>query len=106
MGLLVTRTLTDGLLETRRYRLRCLVENLLCVGAPPALVIVVTVFLGGGAGSVFFAVVVALPVLVVAGTVRSMRAAAIWGLALAAALVVLMLFAHWLFTHPIESGQR
>ena len=58
MGLFVTRTFSDGLLETRGYRLRCLAENLLCASAAPALVLVVTVVLGGGAGSVFFAIVV------------------------------------------------
>ena len=104
MGLLVTRTLTDGLLETRRHRVRCLAENLLCAGLPPALVVAVTVLMGGGAGSVFFAIVAALPVLVVTGSARSARSAAIWGVVLAGALVLLILFAHWLFTHPIESG--
>jgi len=104
MGLLVTRTFTDGLLETRRHRLRCLAENLVCAGLPSAVVVAVTVLMGGGAGSVFFAIVAALPVLVVTGAARSARAAAIWGVALAVALVLLILFAHWLFTHPIESG--
>jgi hypothetical protein len=104
VGLFVTRTFSDGLLETRGYRLRCLAENLLCASAAPAFVIIATVLLGGGAGSAFFAIVVALPVLVVRGTVRSVRAAALWGLGLGVALVLLMLFAHWLFTHPIEPG--
>ncbi|HEX6701124.1 MAG TPA: hypothetical protein VF101_10380 [Gaiellaceae bacterium] len=102
MGFFVTRTFSDGLLETRRYRARCFAENVLCAGASPWLVIVVTLVLGGGAGSVFFAVVATLLVLVVAASVGSTRAAAAWGVVVAGAIVLAMLFAHWLFTHPIE----
>jgi len=51
MGFFVTRTYTDGVLDTRGYRLRCFVENLACAAVAPMLLALGTLLVGGGAGS-------------------------------------------------------
>ena len=101
MGLFVTRTLTDGVLDTRRYRLRCFVENLLCAAAAPALLTVGTLLLGGGAGSAFVAVVGLGLAFVVATSVRTTRGATLGGLTVALVIVLFLMAVDWLFRNPI-----
>src|SRR5919108_485495 len=70
MGLFVTRTLGDGVLDTRGYKLRCFAENLLCAAAAPASLAVATRVLGGGAGTILVVVLGAAVALVVAPSAR------------------------------------
>src|SRR5919202_6260505 len=101
MRLFVTRTLTDGVLDTRGYRLRCFVENLVCAAAAPALLVVATLFLGGGAGSIFVAAVGLGLAFVVATTVRTARGATLGGVIIAGVIVLFLLATDWLFRNPI-----
>ena len=103
MGLFVTRTYTDGVLDTRGYRLRCFAENLACAAAAPLLLTAATVALGGGVGSAIVgAVGLGLPV-VVATSVQTIRGAALGGLAVAVAIFLFLSAFDWLFSHPILS---
>jgi hypothetical protein len=101
MGLFVTRTYTDGVLDTRGYRLRCFGENFVCAAAAPALLAIATLFLGGGAGSAIVAAVGLGLAFVVATSVRTTRGAALGGLVAALAIFLFLLATDWLFTHPI-----
>jgi hypothetical protein len=101
MGFFVTRTYTDGLLDTRGYRLRCFAENLLCAAVAPGVVVLYTFLAGGGTGSVMVGVLAVALVLAVATTVRTTRGAAVGGILVAAALVLFLVVTHWLFSHPI-----
>lgn len=101
MGLFVTRTYTDGVLDTRGYRLRCFAENLVCAAAAPALLAVATLLLGGGDGSAIVGAVGLALALVVATSVRTTRGAALGGLAVTAAIVLFLFAVGWLFTHPL-----
>src|ERR671931_2490310 len=76
MGLFVTRTHTDGVLDTRGYKLRCFVENLACAAAAPALLTGATLLVGGGVGSAIVAAVGLGLVFVVATSVRTTRGGA------------------------------
>jgi len=101
MGFLVTRTYTDGVLDTRGYRLRCFVENFVCALASPALLALATLALGGGVGTVIVAFVGVALALVVATSVRTARGAAVGGVVIAALILAFLAVTHWLFTHPI-----
>ena len=101
MGLFVRRTYTDGVLDTRGYRLRCFVENLVCAAAAPALLAVATLFLGGGAGSAIAAVAGLGLAFVVASSVRTTRGAAFGGLMVAIGIFLFLLATDWLFRNPI-----
>jgi hypothetical protein len=101
MGLFVTRTYTDGVLDSRGYRLRCFVENLVCAAAAPAILTVATLFLGGGAGSAIVAAVGLGLAFVVATSVRTMRGAALGGVIVAVAIFLFLLATDWLFRNPI-----
>jgi hypothetical protein len=102
MRLFVTRTYTDGVLDTRGYRLRCFVENLVCAAAAPALLTVATFLLGGGAGSAIVAAVGLGLAFVVATSVRTTRGAALGGLVVALAIFLFLLATDWLFRNPIQ----
>jgi hypothetical protein len=102
MGLFVTRTYTDGVLDTRGYRLRCFVENLICAAVAPMLLALGTLFAGGGVGS---AIVVAVGLglaFVVATSVRTTRGAALGGVVVALAIFLFLLATDWLFRNPIQ----
>lgn len=101
MRVFVTRTYTDGVLDTRGYKFRCFVENLLCAALAPALLAVATLFLGGGAGSAIVAAVGLGLAFVVATSVRTTRGAALGGLAVALAIFLFLLATDWLFRNPI-----
>ncbi|HYZ77070.1 MAG TPA: hypothetical protein VE596_06805 [Gaiellaceae bacterium] len=104
MGLFVTRTLGDGVLDTRGYKLRCFAENLLCAAAAPASLAVATLFLGGGAGTILVLVLGAALALVVATSARTAREAGVGGVVAAAVIVLFLLASDWLFRHPILPG--
>jgi hypothetical protein len=101
MGFFVTRTYTDGVLDTRGYRLRCFAENLACAAAAPALLTIATLFLGGGAGSAIVGAVGLGLAFVVATSVRTTRGAALGGLVVAVAIFLFLYATDWLFNHPI-----
>jgi hypothetical protein len=104
MRFFVTRTLGDGVLDTRGYKLRCFAENLVCAAAAPGALAGATLFLGGGAGTVLVAVLGAALALVVATSVRTARGAAVGGAVVAGVILLFLLASDWLFRHPILPG--
>ena len=102
MGFFVTRTYTDGVLDTRRYRLRCFVENFVCAAAAPMLLAVATLLVGGGAGSAIVAACGLGLAFVVATSVRTTRGAALGGVLAALAIFLFLLATDWLFRNPIQ----
>jgi hypothetical protein len=103
MGLFVTRTYTDGVLDTRGYKLRCFAENLACAVVGPAVLTVLTLFAGGGVGSAVVAGIGLALALVVATSVRTTRGAVVGGFAIALAIFLFLFTTDWLFAHPILS---
>jgi hypothetical protein len=101
MGLFVTRTYTDGVLDTRGYKLRCFVENLVCAAAAPMLLAAGSLLVGGGVGSAIVAAVGLGLAFVVATSVRTTRGAAMGGFVVAIAIVLFLLATDWLFRNPI-----
>src|ERR687885_1029942 len=91
MGLFVPRTYSDGLLDTRGYRFRCFVENLVCTALAPMLLTLGTLLVGGGAGSAIVAAVGLGLAFVVATTVRTTRGAAFGGLVAAIGIFLFLL---------------
>jgi hypothetical protein len=102
MRFFVTRTYTDGVLDTRGYRFRCFVENLVCAAVAPMLLTVATLFLGGGAGSAIVGGVGLGLAFVVATSVRTTRGAAVGGIVVAIAIFLFLLATDWLFRNPIQ----
>jgi hypothetical protein len=102
MRLLIERTHTDGLLDTRGYKLRCFAEQLVAAAIPPAIVVVVALALGGG-GAVFafYASLGALLALVVAISAKTVRGAVAGGVVCGALMLALLLTVHYGFSHPI-----
>ena len=101
MRLFVRRTYSDGVLDTRGYKLRCFVENLACAAAAPALLTGATLLVGGGTGSAIVAAVGLGLALVVATSVRTTRGAALGGVVAAAAILLFLVAVDWLFRNPI-----
>ena len=102
MGLFVRRTYTDGVLDTRGYRLRCFAENLACAAAAPMLLALGTLLVGGSVGSAIVGAVGLGLALVVATSVRTTRGAALGGLMIALAIFLFLLATDWLFRNPIQ----
>jgi hypothetical protein len=94
----------DGLLLTRRERLKLFWGRLGGGMGPPLLLAVVVAGLGGGAVAMAIAVLGVLLGLVVATNAKSNRGALLAGVAVAVALFVLQLVIAWLASHPIEKS--
>ena len=101
MGLFVTRTYSDGVLDSPGYKLRCFVENLACAAVALALLTVGTLLVGGGVGSAIVAAVGLGLAFVVATSVRTTRGAAVGGLVVAIAIFLFLAAVDWLFRNPI-----
>jgi hypothetical protein len=101
MGFFVTRTLTDGVLDTRGYRLRCFAENLLCAVAAPGLLALATLVIAGWVAAVVVAVLALALALVVATSARRARGAAVGGVVVAAVILLFFAVTDWFFNHPI-----
>jgi hypothetical protein len=94
----------DGLLLTRRERLRLFWGRLGGGMGPALLLAVVVAALGGGAVAVAIAVLGTLLGLVIATNAKSNRGALIAGLSIAVGLFSLQLVIAWLAGHPIEKS--
>jgi hypothetical protein len=94
--------MADGLLLTRKERVRSLGLKL-AGGLGPSLVLVaVAAVLGGGAAAVAIAVLGVLCGLVIATSARTVRGAVVAGVVVAATLFLLQIVFAWFVTHPIE----
>jgi hypothetical protein len=101
MGFFVTRTLGDGVLDTRGYKLRCFAENLLCAVAAPGLLSLATLAIAGWGAAVIVTVLALALALVVATSARTARGAAIGGCVIAAVILLFFVVTDWFFNHPI-----
>ena len=101
MRLFVVRTMTDGVLDTRGYRLRCFAENLLCAVAAPALLALATLVVGGWVAAVIVAVLALALALVVATSARTALGAAMGGVVVAVTILLFFVVTDWFFNHPI-----
>jgi hypothetical protein len=96
--------MADGLLLTRRERIRFFWLRL-GGGVGPALVVaIVALALGGGTAAWAVAIFGALIGFVVASSARTTRGAFIGGLVLAGLLIAFQIVVAWFFTHPILPG--
>jgi len=92
----------DGLLLTRRERLRLFWVKL-AAGLGPTLALVLAAALtGGGAVAVAIAILGVLCGLAIATSARRPRGALVGGVVLAAALLALQLVVAWFASHPIQ----
>jgi hypothetical protein len=94
--------MADGLLLTRRERLRLFWTKLGLAYAPSFLLAVASLLLGGGAVGWMIGIVGLLLALFLATSAKRVRGAVIGGLVCAALLFVFQLVVAWFATHPIE----
>lgn len=94
--------MADGLLLTRKERLRFFTTRLGAGLGPTLVLVAVAAALGGGAVAFSIAVVGVLCGLLVATSAKTIRGALVAGVAIAAVLFVLQIVFAWFVTHPIE----
>ena len=94
--------MADGLLLTRRERLRLFWGRVGGGMGPPLVLAAGVAALGGGAVAVAIAVLGILLGMVVATSAKTSRGALIAGLAIAGALFVLQIVLAWFVSHPIQ----
>ena len=94
----------DGLLLTRRQRLRGFGERAALVLGPSAVLALVELAFGLWVVAVFVLAIAGLTAVAVGSTLRSRRGAAIFGLVLAGGIVLFLLASGWLISHPIQKG--
>ena len=94
----------DGLLLTRRQRLRGFGEKSALVLGPSLVLALVELASGLWVVAVFVTAIAVLTALAVGSTVRSRLGAAIFGLVLAGGIVLFLLATGWLISHPVQRG--
>ena len=94
----------DGLLLTRRQRLRSLGEKTGLVVGPSFVFALVVLGMGLWVDAVFVAAVAGLTALAAGPSLRSRAGAVVFGLLLAGAILAFLLAAGWLISHPIQKG--
>ena len=94
--------MADGLLLTRRERLRLFWTLLAVAWAPSLLLALVTFALGGGAVGWMILVTGTLLALFIATSARRVRGALLGGVIVAMLLFLLQLMVAWFGSHPIE----
>ena len=94
----------DGLLLTRRQRLRSYGEKTGLIVGPSAVFSFVELALGLWVDAIFVAAVAGMVALAAGSSLRTRRGAAVFGLCLAAAILAFLLIASWLISHPIQRG--
>jgi hypothetical protein len=96
--------MADGLLLTRKERIRFFWLRF-AGGVGPALVVaIVALALGGGTAAWAIAIFGALVGFVVASSARTVRGAFVGGLVVAGLLIAFQIVVAWFFTHPILPG--
>ena len=94
----------DGLLLTRRERLRSYGEKTGLILGPSAVLALVELGLGLWVDAIFVTAVAGMVALAAGSSLRTRKGAAAFGLCLAAAILVFLLMASWLISHPIQKG--
>jgi len=94
----------DGLLLTRRQRLRGLGEKTGLVMGPSVVLALVELAWGLWVVAVFVVAIAGLTALAVGSMLRSRVGAAVFGLLLAGGILFFLLSSGWLISHPIQRG--
>jgi hypothetical protein len=96
--------MADGLLLTRKERVRLFWLTFTAGVGPSLAVAAVALALGGGAAAWAIAIFGVLIGLIVASSARTVRGALIGGLIVAGLLIVFQIVVAWFFTHPVLPG--
>jgi hypothetical protein len=94
----------DGLLLTRRERLRGYSERTGLIVGPSAVLALVALGFGLWVVSIFVAVVAGMVALTAGSSLRTRKGAAVFGLCLGAATLAFMLIVAFFISHPIQRG--
>jgi hypothetical protein len=94
----------DGLLLTRRERLRGFGEKTVLVLGPSLVLAFVVLVLGDWAVALVVAAVAVMTALALGSALRTRLGAAVVGLLLVAGIAGVLLAASWLASHPIQRG--
>jgi hypothetical protein len=94
----------DGLLLTRRERLRDYGEKTGLIVGPSAILALVVLGLGLWVDAILVVAIAGLTALAAGSSIRSRRGAVVSGLLLAGGILVFLLAAAWLISHPIQRG--
>jgi small neutral amino acid transporter SnatA (MarC family) len=92
----------DGLLLTRRERLRSYGEKTALVAGPSLVVALVVLALGQWVVALVVVAIAGITALGLGSAVRTRLGAAILGLLLAGGIVLFLLAVSWLGSHPIQ----
>jgi hypothetical protein len=94
----------DGLLLTRRQRLRGFSEKTGLIVGPSLILALVELAYGLWAVALFVLAIAVLTALAGGSMVRTRIGAAVFGLLLAGAILGFLLLSGWLISHPIQHG--
>jgi hypothetical protein len=94
----------DGLLLTRRERLRIYGERAALAVGPSLVLALVALAIGQWVVAVVVVAIAGMTALALGSAVRSRVAAAVLGVLLVAGLVLVLLAISWLGSHPIQRG--
>ena len=94
----------DGLLLTRRQRLRGFGERMGLIVGPSLVLALVELAMGLWAVALFVVAIAGLTALALGSALRSRVGAAVFGLLLAGGILVFLLASGWLIEHPIQRG--
>jgi hypothetical protein len=94
----------DGLLLTRRERIRSYSERTALLLGPSLVLALVVLAMGQWADAIVVAAVAGMTALSLGSTLRTRLGAAIFGILLLAGLVAFLFVISWFVSHPIQSG--
>jgi hypothetical protein len=94
----------DGLLLTRRERLRNYSERTALVVGPSLVLALVALALGLWVDAVVVVAIAAITALALGSAVRTRTGAAVLGVLLVAGIFLLLLVISWVASHPIQRG--
>jgi hypothetical protein len=94
----------DGLLLTRRERLRSYGEKTGLVVGPSLVLALVALALGLWVDAVVVVAIAAITALALGSAVRTRRGAAVLGVLLVAGIFLLLVAISWVASHPIQRG--
>jgi apolipoprotein N-acyltransferase len=94
----------DGLLLTRRERLRIYIERTALLVGPSLVLALVALAIGQWVVAVVVVAIAGITALALGSAVRTRVGAAVLGILLVAGLVLVLLAISWLGSHPIQKG--
>ena len=94
----------DGLLLTRRQRLRSYGEKTTLILGPSGVLALVELALGLWVDAIFVAAIGGMVALAAGSSLRTRKGSAVFGICLAAAILAFLLIAAWFISHPIQKG--